>query len=251
MRFPFPETVAIAHRGAHGPAHPENSLAAVRRAIELGARMVEFDALDLADGTVVVSHDRRRKLDGASVDLRTATRELLGSALDTSVPRVEPYLRLIAESGVLLNFDWKGTLDGVGRIAGLLSGHGIAERTIVSLGHPAAVARLKARCPEAAVGLPMDKWRSDLPEPVGRLPGARHDHREYVRALIRRSGADALMLFHSLASPEVARTVREEGAGLFLWTANDVETFEWLLRYSPDGIATNVIERQLRAASRS
>ena len=46
----------IAHRGASGEA-PENTLAAVRRAIELGAPWVEVDVQACADGLVVI-HDQ-------------------------------------------------------------------------------------------------------------------------------------------------------------------------------------------------
>lgn len=45
----------IAHRGASGEA-PENTLAAIRRAIELGAPWVEVDVQACADGLVVI-HD--------------------------------------------------------------------------------------------------------------------------------------------------------------------------------------------------
>ena len=46
----------IAHRGASGQA-PENTLAAIRRAGELGARAVEFDVTVSLDGEAVIIHD--------------------------------------------------------------------------------------------------------------------------------------------------------------------------------------------------
>jgi len=46
----------IAHRGASGLA-PENTLAAFRLALELGARAVEFDVHQAADKELVVIHD--------------------------------------------------------------------------------------------------------------------------------------------------------------------------------------------------
>ena len=42
----------IAHRGA-AALGPENTLAAFGRAIEVGVDFVEFDVLDLDDGTLV------------------------------------------------------------------------------------------------------------------------------------------------------------------------------------------------------
>lgn len=55
-----PAPVVIAHRGASGLA-PENTLAAVRKAIEAGADGIEFDVQLSADGHVVVYHDLRLK----------------------------------------------------------------------------------------------------------------------------------------------------------------------------------------------
>ena len=60
----------IAHRGASAEA-PENTLAAFRRAIELGANGVEFDVRLAADGVPVVIHDATLKRT-ASIDRRVA-----------------------------------------------------------------------------------------------------------------------------------------------------------------------------------
>jgi len=46
----------IAHRGASGHA-PENTLAAFRRAVELGARFIETDLQITRDARVVAIHD--------------------------------------------------------------------------------------------------------------------------------------------------------------------------------------------------
>ena len=48
--------LVIAHRGA-SREEPENTIAAFRRAVELGADYVEFDVQATADGELVVVHD--------------------------------------------------------------------------------------------------------------------------------------------------------------------------------------------------
>jgi len=48
--------VVVAHRGASGIA-PENTLSSIRRALEIGARMVEIDVHTTSDGEIVVMHD--------------------------------------------------------------------------------------------------------------------------------------------------------------------------------------------------
>ena len=52
--------IVIAHRGASAQ-HPENTLPAFERAIELGADFVELDVHAGVDGRLVVTHDRPRR----------------------------------------------------------------------------------------------------------------------------------------------------------------------------------------------
>ncbi|MBI2615573.1 MAG: hypothetical protein HYW52_07870 [Gemmatimonadetes bacterium] len=48
--------MVIAHRGASGYEH-ENSLAAFRAAVRIGADGIELDIHDTADGAIIVHHD--------------------------------------------------------------------------------------------------------------------------------------------------------------------------------------------------
>src|ERR1700693_696013 len=52
----MPAPWVIAHRGASGTA-PENTMAAFRRAVELGARFIETDLHLSRDGVIVAIHD--------------------------------------------------------------------------------------------------------------------------------------------------------------------------------------------------
>ena len=61
----------VAHRGASGLA-PENTLAAFRKALEVGADAFELDVRLTRDGRAVVMHDRR-------VDRTTTGRGLVGT----------------------------------------------------------------------------------------------------------------------------------------------------------------------------
>jgi glycerophosphoryl diester phosphodiesterase len=209
VKFPFGTTIAIAHRGAHDAQHPENSLAAIERAIQLGAAAVEFDVWSLGGGRFVVAHD-------------PAT-ESLGAA-------VEPFLEAIARSGVLLNFDWKGLRDE-DRVGPLLASYGLVDRSIVSADDPRLLRVMKLSTPQLTTGL---SWGAALSA-------------DQVPTLLREAQADALMLDYHVVSPAVATAVRSAGAGLFLWTVTDTTTFDSLRRFAPDGIATDAIAEQLRA----
>lgn len=66
----LPQKGVCAHRGAH-ENHPENTMAAFREAIRLGAQMIEFDVRLSKDGHLVVMHD-------VSVDRTTNGSGLVG-----------------------------------------------------------------------------------------------------------------------------------------------------------------------------
>ena len=64
----MPSRGICAHRGA-SDTHPENTLAAFREAIRLGAHMIEFDVALTADGQLVLMHDTTldRTTDGSEL----------------------------------------------------------------------------------------------------------------------------------------------------------------------------------------
>jgi glycerophosphoryl diester phosphodiesterase len=208
VKFPFGTTIAIAHRGAHDAQHPENSLAAIERAIQLGAAAVEFDVWSLGAGRFAVAHDPPPESAAGVV--------------------VEPFLEAIARSAVLLNFDWKGPQDE-DRVGPLLASYGLVDRTIVSAGDPRPLRIMKQSMPQLTTGL---SWETALSP-------------DQVAMLLREAHADALMLDYRVVSPAIATAVRAAGAGLFLWTVTDTATFDSLRRFAPDGIATDVIAQQL------
>jgi glycerophosphoryl diester phosphodiesterase len=55
--FDLPQSGICAHRGAN-ETHPENTLAAFREAIRLGAQMIEFDVQMTKDKKLVIMHDQ-------------------------------------------------------------------------------------------------------------------------------------------------------------------------------------------------
>jgi glycerophosphoryl diester phosphodiesterase len=106
---PLPPEVLMAHRGWPS-RHPENSLGGVRAALDLGARMVEFDVQITADGVPVVIHDEGLKRTGGRDQ---SVLDLLASALpgidvseavrfgdrhrDTPLPTLADMLALVDE----------------------------------------------------------------------------------------------------------------------------------------------------------
>jgi glycerophosphoryl diester phosphodiesterase len=232
--------IVIAHRGAHGGAVAENSLAAISRALEVGADGVEFDVCGLRDGTLVVAHGDSVVRDGAEVPLEELSSADLEPELRSgALNRVEAALELVRGTEALVCVDWKGVRPepAIGR---LVESYGLVETTIMCSAEPAVVADVKRTHPAMAAGLSIGG--SPLSLDRARTIG------QAIAARVRACGADAAMVEHRLASSGVVGALREEGRGVFLWTAVDRPSFETSWRLSPDGIMSDaLVEHRLIA----
>jgi len=105
----------FAHRGFAG-VFPENTVAAVRGAAELGADAIEIDVQPTADGDVVVYHDRRLDgedgdglTDGTGVVWEQSTDAVTGAAVldtDECVPLLSAVLSSVPDD-VTVNIELK------------------------------------------------------------------------------------------------------------------------------------------------
>jgi glycerophosphoryl diester phosphodiesterase len=102
----------IGHRGAAGHA-PENTLAAIRKGIELGVDFIEIDVRCTADGILVALHDAtvNRTTNGKGPIDRLTLRDV--KALDAGngerVPMLEEVLSVVSgQAGLMLELKVKG-----------------------------------------------------------------------------------------------------------------------------------------------
>ena len=63
METKMKDILVVAHRGASGHA-PENTLAAMKKAIEMNAEMSELDVQETADGEIILLHDNTTERTG-------------------------------------------------------------------------------------------------------------------------------------------------------------------------------------------
>ena len=100
----------IAHRGL-APGYPENTLAAYREAIKLGAEALEIDLRGTKDGEVVILHDEtlERTTDGTGkvTDKTLAELKRLDAGKGERIPTYEEVLQLVNGTGVKLLLDIK------------------------------------------------------------------------------------------------------------------------------------------------
>lgn len=109
--WPDWSVVSVAHRGGIVEGYPENTLTAYRRAIEVGADVIEIDLRGTKDGEVVILHDstldRTTNGSGPVTDRTLAELKALDAGGGETIPTYEEVLGLVSGTGVKLLLDIK------------------------------------------------------------------------------------------------------------------------------------------------
>jgi glycerophosphoryl diester phosphodiesterase len=226
LRRPAGAFARVGHRGASALA-PENTLAALELAVELGCDTLEFDVLRRSDGAVVLAHEVRR----ATPDAPT-----LDEALAFCADRLP---------GIGLQIDLKRR--GVeGAVVEALHRHGVLERAWVSgfdAGALRRVAELEPELPRSYT-LPRDRFGISKRGPLapfvrGALASLGASLPRRLPALLARARAGAATLHHSIASPAAIARAHELVAAVYVWTVDDPALAQRLVLAGADGIITN------------
>ncbi len=173
MPIDKPELLCIAHRGAMGHA-PENTLASVKKAIELGASCIEIDAY-YVDKHLVVFHDDRleRTSNGTGYlsDYSFSDLRKMDVGNGEQIPTLEEVCKLI-DSQVCLNIELKGeaTAEPVAALlAQLITNSWDKESLLVSSFRHRELLEIRELIPDIKIGallhgLPVDdaKFAEDL-----------------------------------------------------------------------------------------
>lgn len=229
-------TRVIAHRGFSANA-PENTLAAIRQAIDVGADMVEIDVTVSADGHVVVIHDDtlERTTDGHGRvanhtldDLRALDAGSWFSPrfLGEPIPTLGEVLDLV-RGRILLNIEIKSeavALEGPRRVAQLVIERDMAEHVVVSSFAPAALESLRRSAPEIRTA---SLYNDDLHR--GLTPGA----------IVDEVGATAFNVDHRTLSREMLASCREHRLPVSVYTVNDRARMQELVALGIDAIFTD------------
>ena len=221
-------TLVLAHRGANREA-PENTVAAFRRAVELGADGVELDVHRTADGALVVHHDAATP---AGI-LAEMTVDEIAAALP-SVPRLEDALDACA--GLLVNVEVKNmprdpafdpTHQAAGLLVDLVASRGGRDRVLVSSFNLESVDRVRDLAPD----LPTALLTVGLDPFAALAVVTAHGHRALH--------PDARSLAGGLAADAVA-DAHAQDIEVNVWTVNDPDEIVRLADAGVDAVITDV-----------
>jgi glycerophosphoryl diester phosphodiesterase len=204
-------TEIMAHRGASLVA-PENTMAAVRAAIDSGAQWVEVDVQETADGEVIVIHDSDLKKIGR-VPLAVATSTLvelqeidIGSWFgeefsDQRIPTLEQVLRLCKDR-IRVNIELKyyGAQQQLEqRVADIVDANAMADQVIIMSLRLDGIRAMHRLRPDWTLGLLTSVA-------VGNLAALE---------------VDFLAINARFASRHLIRRMHDQGKEIMVWTVND------------------------------
>lgn len=224
----------IAHRGASAHS-PENTLAALSTAAEMGCGWVEIDAQVTRDGGVVLMHDHSvdRTTDGRGPVAMMANDDILrlrtrcpttGNLLDESPPLLASALALCRhlDLGVVLEIKatWGIDADDAARVAAVVPQTAREKLLVTSFSVPALQAFHAAR-PDVALGL------ACLKVPPAPAEIAANLHLSAIHCNASYTDADDI------------RSVKAAGLDIAIATINQAEAAQRFLDAGADGVMTD------------
>ena len=219
----------MAHRGASQEA-PENTLAAVRLAIEQGADWVEIDVQETASGAILVIHDSDlMKVAGVPLKVATAPLEELQAVdigswkdpryADQRIPTLQQVLEL-ARDRIRVNIELKyyGQEQRLEeRVASIVEQAGMQDQVVLmSLSYP-GVRAMRALRPGWPVGLLSSVSLGD----------------------VTRLEADFFAINAKFANRAFVRAAHRRGKQVYAWTVNDPVLMSAMTSRGVDAIITD------------
>lgn len=228
--------LVIAHRGASAYA-PENTIAAFKKAVEMGFDLIENDVRRTKDGSIVVSHD-------GSLDRCTdGTGQIAEMTLDQvkavsagvkfgpeykseKIPTLEEALNAVPASvGYCIELKVPGIAEEVVR---LVESMDRVDRTVIFAFDGSNGPIVKATNPLISflhlVGGPVE-------EKIARVP------KIIEEALTFR--ADIVGVAENILSPELVKAAKRRGLSVWVWTVDDFERARECVFTGVGGIISN------------
>jgi len=230
--------LVIAHRG-HSVEYPENTLAAYRKAIELGVEMIECDVNITRDGRLVMIHDWTldRTTDGAGpvnaatwdeIQRLDAGAQFNPGFAGQQIPSTEATIRLFREAGIYGCFEVKGESVAAANeiasaLADLLVQLDALEANFISSYYHEALAVAQAKVPN--LKLAPERLPDDAPP-------------DPPEALRQAQALDAPVLQHQhlVLTADVTRLLHENDIAVWSWNTETEASIMSSLAAGVDGL---------------
>lgn len=223
-----------AHRGASA-RYPENTMAAFRGALELGADWAELDVQQTRDGKIVVLHDPDTlRTTGVAGNVWNMTYEQV-ARLDAGshfsrefagepIPLLSEVAEFARDTGLRLNIELKPTgheTDFEQGVIDIVKDCGIADRCVITSQVYRVLERVKA-CDESITTV-------------------------YVTSLAygnvdRLSAADHFSVRSTSITPQLVSRLHSQGKQIYAWTVNNRNNINRMIDQNVDNIITDNIE---------
>jgi glycerophosphoryl diester phosphodiesterase len=228
----------VGHRGAKAVA-PENTLAAFRRAVEMGADGVELDVMLSKDGIPVVHHDYKlgRTENGKGRIGRTTVAQLkrldaggwkdpqfAGERIPTLAEVFHTLDRQVVVNVELKTGSWFPNGLEAAVFAEIKRSH-MVDMVIISSFNPFALLRMRELSQTMPQGLlyAPNQWP--------------HMSRAWLRPLVR---PEALHPHHKIVTPRFVKWAKKKGYRINTWTVNEPEEMRRLIGLGVDAIISDV-----------
>lgn len=222
----------IAHRGASA-YETENTLPAVRKAIDMNSDAVEVDIWRTTDDSLIVFHDRTtQRLAGDSLVVPESSYNGLHNIRLNSgekIPSLREVLEILPENMeifVEIKCCWEeGDAGNVfPMLSELLHETGTSDRATIISFNPGKLEDAREHLPDA---------------PLYWLTGKKIAPRKIIEQALNVK-ADGINVHYGILSEELVDLARESGLGVYTWTVNDPEKAEELIsKYNLMGITTD------------
>lgn len=212
----------ISHRGASA-YEPENTLRAIKRALEYTVDMVEVDARETRDGQIVVIHDEtlQRTTNGRGYVHQTSFSQLrrLDAGKGERVPTLQEVIDLVkGRVGLVVELKDPRTAD---KVAEILAKNNFVDQTIVTSFIHSAVKTVKEINPQIKTGV---IFRSAPIKPS---------------QLALDANANALFPYHKYVTTRMIDDAHSNYLTVNVWTVDTREEIEHYAETGVDGVVTN------------
>lgn len=223
--------LVIAHRGASGYA-PENTLASMKKAIEMKADMSELDVQETADGKMIILHDGSlKRTTGVDKNIwETNYADLKGLDAGSwfseeykgeSIPTLQEVIDLV-KGKMKLNIELKTNKHEkklAERTLKIVEDNNFLDQVVFTSFKFAEADKVKELNPKAKVGYLFSK----LPKDVD----------------VFTANIDVLSAKYKLVDAEFVKKAKANGKEVVVWTVNKPEDMKRMIELGVDAIITN------------